>query len=194
MFTGIIEQTGRIESVGPHSLKVKARGASFRMGDSVAVNGACLTVSKLKKNGRGTSLHFDASEETLSKTTLGRLRAGDEVNLETPLKFSSPVGGHFVTGHVEGTGRLRKTLKRSHSVEARFSAPKALLKYIVPKGSVAVDGVSLTVVDVSRGDFSVSLVPFTLSRTTLGSKKPGDTVNIETDILAKYAERIKGRG
>jgi riboflavin synthase len=187
MFTGIVQQMGRVESMGDHSLRLKVRGSSFSAGDSVAVDGACLTVSKFKKNGRGASLQFDTSEETLSKTTLSRLKGGDKVNIETPLQFSRGVGGHFVTGHVEGVGRLQKILQRPHSVEAWFSAPKTLFKYIAPKGSIAVDGISLTVVSVSRNSFSVSLVPFTLSRTTLGSKKPGDPVNLETDILAKYA-------
>jgi len=193
MFTGIVRQIGSIESTHGHKLRLRTRGLKLRLGGSVAVNGVCLTVCGSRKNGRNELLEFDTSEETLSKTALGRLGKGDAVNIETPLTLSTPVGGHFVTGHVEGVGHVKKILRRTHSAEVWFSAPKPLLKYIAPKGSIAVDGVSLTVVDVKRNDFSVSLIPFTLRHTRLGRIKPGGAVNLETDLLAKYVESVNAR-
>jgi riboflavin synthase len=192
MFTGIIQQMGRVESIAPNALWLRVRG-SFKTGDSVAVNGTCLTVAKLKKKNGTSSLLFQTSEETMAKTTLGHLTVGGRANIETPLKFKELMGGHFVTGHIEGLGHVRKILKRPHSVEVWYSGPKALFKYIAPKGSIAVDGVSLTVVEVTRDTFSVSLIPFTLKNTRLGQLKVGDPVNLETDVLAKYAEKLLNR-
>ena len=188
MFTGIIQQIGRIESARGHKLRLRVQGLKLRPGESVAVNGVCLTVCSFRKNGKGHLAEFDASEETLSKTALGRLKNGDAVHVEPPLTLSAPVGGHFVTGHVEGIGRVKKILRRPHSAEVWFSAPGPLLKYVAPKGSIAVDGVSLTVVKVSKTGFSASLIPFTLKHTRFGRIKTGDAVNLETDLLAKYAE------
>ncbi len=188
MFNGIVEEIGIVDALERRKnlsvLKVRARKvvSGTKLGDSIAVEGVCLTVTDKKKNVLG----FDMMRETVNKTSLGRLRRGDKVNLERALKAGGRVSGHFVTGHIDDVGRIEQKVSEANYEELSIRLPKGLGKYIVPKGSVALDGVSLTVGKVGKGRFSVYLIPFTKQVTTLGSKKKGDPVNIETDILAKY--------
>lgn len=188
MFNGIVEEIGIVDALERRRnlsvLKVRARKVlpGTRLGDSIAVEGVCLTVTDKKKN----VLAFDMMRETVNKTSLGKLRRGDKVNLERALKSGGRVSGHFVTGHIDEVGRVEQKIVAANYEELSIRLPKGLGKYIVPKGSVALDGVSLTVGKVGKGHFSVYLIPFTKQVTTLGSKKKGDWVNIETDILAKY--------
>jgi len=186
MFTGIIERSGRVLSV-----RRTRRGARISIdspfnvpsGASVAVNGVCLT--SLEPKG----LVFDMIPETLSRTALGRLRAGARVNLERALAAGARLDGHVVQGHVDGTGVVESLARKGGAVTLTVKIPPALADQIVPKGSIAIDGVSLTVVDSANGKFSVALIPVTLARTTLARLRRGDRVNIETDVLAKYARR-----
>jgi len=170
----------------PESLFADDRRAECKIGDSVAINGCCLTVVAVD----GATWSFEAGAETLSKTNLGGLKPGDAVNLERPLGVGGELGGHFVQGHVDGVGRVNAILYDGDWVEMWFRIPAELSRFIVPKGSIAIDGVSLTVVDVEADRFSVALIPHTLQVTTLGNRQPGDAVNIETDILAKYVQRL----
>lgn len=163
---------------------MSSRLTGIRPGESVAVNGVCLTALS------GEGLAFDAVPETLSKTTLGSLRKGNRVNLEPALRAGEPLGGHFVQGHIDGTGEVREVARR-RGVVLRVDVDPSLTRFMIPKGSIAIDGVSLTLVDVEADTFSVALVPFTLRHTTLGKLRRGDRVNVETDLLAKYAQRRK---
>ena len=193
MFTGIIEDIGRVsgikrkqkESVFTFEVH-KIDIAEVELGESIAVNGACLTVASLGKN----TFTVDASRETLSKTNLGKLKSGSRVNLERSLRVGAKLGGHLVNGHVDGVGSALSKKKHGDSIEFRFSVPDALAKYIVQKGSVAVDGVSLTVNEVKGSDFSVNIIPYTLEETIFGALKAGDDVNIECDIIGKYVEKF----
>lgn len=188
MFNGIVEEIGIVDVLERRKnlsvLKVRASKlmSGTKPGDSIAVEGVCLTVTEKKKN----ILVFDMMRETVNKTSLGWLRRGDKVNLERALKAGSRVSGHFVTGHVDVVGRIEAKVSATNYAELSIRMPEGLGKYIVSKGSVALDGVSLTVGKVGKGRFSVYLIPFTKQVTTLGAKKKGDRVNIETDILAKY--------
>lgn len=188
MFNGIVEEIGVVDALEHRKnlsvIKVRARKVlkGTKPGDSIAVDGVCLTVTDKKKD----ILAFDMMRETVSKTSLGRLRRGDKVNLERALKAGGRVSGHFVTGHVDDVGRIEGKTTAANYTELSIRLPRGLGKYIVPKGSVCLDGVSLTVGKVGKGRFSVYLIPFTKQVTTLGAKKKGDQVNIETDILAKY--------
>ncbi len=161
-------------------------GPAGTLGESVAINGCCLTAVVID----GNRWSFQAGSETLSKTNLGRLHAGDRVNLERALPVDGRFGGHFVQGHVDGVGQVDRVEREGEWVTMWFRAPEALVKQLVPKGSVAVDGVSLTVVQVAVDRFSVALIPHTLEITTLGVRQPGDEVNIETDILGKYVQQM----
>jgi riboflavin synthase len=191
MFTGLIETLGTVERVltegAGRRLVVTAPDLAPKMSvsDSLAVNGACLTVVERSSD----SLHFQAGPETLAKTNLGEVKPGDAVNLERPLAVSDRLDGHFVQGHVDGIGRITERVQQGDWELVWFSCPPELTSQMVSKGSVAVDGISLTLVDVEAGRFSVALIPHTLSHTTLGRKKPGDSVNIETDLLAKYVHK-----
>lgn len=159
--------------------------ARTTIGGSVAINGCCLTAVEIS----GDELGFDAGEETLSRTNLGRLQAGDRVNLETSLRLGDEVGGHLVTGHIDAIGQVAARDDDGDWCTMWFTAPPALLRQMASKGSVAVDGVSLTLVDVTDERFSVALIPHTLEVTTLGRRAVGDAVNLETDVLAKYVEK-----
>jgi len=191
MFTGLVETLGLVERVDTEGagrrLVVTASdlAAAMSIGDSLAVNGACLTV--VEKSG--DRLHFQAGPETLAKTNLGELKPGDAVNLERPLAVSDRLDGHFVQGHVDGIGQIDERVAEGDWEMVSFSCSPDLTAQMVAKGSVAVDGISLTLVDVDTGRFSVALIPHTLIHTTLGHKKPGDSVNIETDLLAKYVHK-----
>jgi riboflavin synthase len=180
MFTGIVREVGRVAAFDGSRLTVEA-GTEADLGDSVAIAGVCLTVAA-RHNG---SLAFDVVPETLARTTLGSLGVGDEVNVEPSLRAGDPLGGHLVQGHVDGVGRLRERGDLTW-----FDAPAEIVRYCVEKGSIAVDGTSLTVAATDDEGFAVALVPHTLDATTLGSLAPGDAVNLEVDLLAKYVERL----
>jgi riboflavin synthase len=162
-----------------------------RLGDSIAVNGACLTVSALD----ASSFSVDVMPETLKRTNLGQLYSGSRVNLERALMVGGRVGGHLVQGHVDATGKVVSLVSEAGAIIAKFATPPEVLRYVVEKGFIAVDGVSLTVVGYDRSSFGVSLVGYTLKNTVLGSRKVGDQVNLEVDIMAKYVEKLReGRG
>jgi len=183
MFTGIVEQVGEVQSAGTRLAVRTPLASELERGDSIAVNGVCLTAVDIGDE----RFEADVMEETLVRSSLGRLQAGDRVNLELALRVGDRLGGHFVQGHVDATGRIETIDQRDHSRVVRIGAPPDLMRYVVEKGSIAVDGVSLTVVEVDAKGFSVSLIPETLERTTLGSAAEGDPVNLEVDMLAKYA-------
>jgi riboflavin synthase len=187
MFTGIVEEVGKvISSAG--GLKIAAAGVldGVQKGDSMAVNGVCLTITALDNK----SFSAEVMPETLDKTNLGLLRPGDGVNLERPLTPNSRLGGHFVQGHIDDTARLSSVDHRGESLLLRFDGPPRLMPYIVEKGFIAVDGVSLTVISRENSSFQVSIVGYTRENTTLGNRGVGDVVNLEVDIIAKYVEQL----
>lgn len=192
MFTGIIEQTGRVKSVekrgafGRISVELGGSLKDCRLGDSIAVNGACLTATAIS-NGVFSA---DVSSESLGLTTLGSLRPGETVNVEFALTLSKPLGGHIVTGHVDGVGTISRKTREGAFMLIDVSVPPLLMDQLVKKGSVAVDGISLTVAELMDNGFRVAVVPHTLENTTLGSIAEGARVNIETDIIGKYVERF----
>jgi len=188
MFTGIIEELGKIRSASRDRLVIGAKRTlqGVKMGDSIAVNGVCLTVTAFTADSFTTGV----MPETLRRSNLGGLRSGDVVNLERALGAGSPMGGHFVQGHIDGTGKVVSVATEENALIVRISAPPEVTRYIVPKGFIAVDGVSLTVVDWEPESFRVSLVPHTQANITLTRKRPGDTVNLEVDIIGKYVERF----
>ena len=191
MFTGLIQTVGDVSRAERRSdhlrIGIRPRRELERaIGDSIAVNGVCLTVTE---TGAGA---FDvlAGAETLRRTTLGELRAGLAVNLEPALRASDRLGGHFVQGHVDGVGSVAARRDRGANLEIDIRAPAGLARYMVEKGSVAVDGISLTINQVAGDTFSVALIPHTVAETTLGDRRPGDRVNLEVDLIAKYVERL----
>jgi riboflavin synthase len=193
MFTGIVEELGRVRAVVPHEggarVEFEARDVldDAQLGASIAVNGCCLTVVDLGDGWWAA----DAVTETLGRTALGTLGAGDPVNLERPVRVGDRLGGHVVQGHVDGVGTIRSRAPLPDgSTMVRFDAPASLLHYVVEKGSITVDGVSLTVAGLHRDGFDVAVIPHTLAVTTLGTKTPGASVNLEVDVLAKYVERL----
>jgi riboflavin synthase len=191
MFTGLIEAVGEVveRAVTGAGERLVLRGATLApqlvVGESVSVNGACLTVVAHE----AATFAFEVSPETLRRTNLGELKAGDRVNLERALRLGDRFGGHQVQGHVDGVGRIDRRFTEGEWVTMWFRCPEPLAAQMVSKGSVAVDGISLTVVDVERDGFSVALIPHTLEHTTLGFKGPGAAVNLETELLAKYVWR-----
>ena len=188
MFTGIIESAGVIEDISARSITVSTDLPPLDPGESIAVDGVCLTVTSWESK----AFTADLSEETLGRTTLGQLIAAGRVNLERPMAASARFGGHIVQGHVDGVGNIVEISEFEGSREVSIEAPEALRRYLVVKGSVAIDGVSLTVASLEGATFRVALIPHTLGATTFGSKAKGDSVNIETDIIAKYVERLLG--
>ena len=189
MFTGLVQQLGTLTSLEGGRLAVTATLAGeLSVGDSVAVNGACLTATSVTPG----AFTADVMEETLRRTALGALRPGDPVNLELPLRAADRLGGHFVQGHVDGVGTVAAVHDEGFSRLVEIEAEAGLMRYVVEKGSIAVDGVSLTVASLAEGTFGVSLIPETLERTTLGRASPGDSVNLEVDVLAKDGERLVG--
>jgi riboflavin synthase alpha subunit len=187
MFTGLVREVGTVVSFEDGRLRVESSIAAA-VGDSVAIDGVCLTVV----DGDHKTLAFDAVPETLARTTLGRLGPGTAVNLEAALRAGEPLGGHYVQGHIDGTGRVRSVEDEGEGKRVWVDAPKEILRYCVEKGSIAVDGVSLTVAGLDDDGFAVALVPHTLEATTLGKAASGDAVNLEADVLAKYVERLAG--
>jgi len=188
VFTGIVEEVGSVASVPTGSLVITASKVlkGMQPGGSIAVNGVCLTVTDFDSN----SFSVDVMSETLKRTNLGLLHTGDSVNLERPLALGGEVGGHLVQGHVDDTGRVASVTGEGAAVLIRLEASPEAIRFIVPKGFIAVDGVSLTVVDKDTGSFWVSIVDYTRRHTILGSKKVGDMVNLEVDIIAKYVEQL----
>ncbi|MEU8837744.1 riboflavin synthase [Streptomyces roseus] len=196
MFTGIVEELGEVTAVEELSeaSRFRLRGPvvtdGAKHGDSIAVNGVCLTVVETG-DGEFTA---DVMQETLDRSSLGALHAGSRVNLERPMALGGRLGGHLVQGHVDGTGEILSRTPSEHWEIVKVSLPRKLARYVVEKGSITVDGVSLTVVEAAADWFTISLIPTTLALTTLGLKKPGDPVNLEVDVLAKYVERLLAAG
>ncbi|MDO8540390.1 MAG: riboflavin synthase [Opitutaceae bacterium] len=192
MFTGIVEETGKVLAFEPGpkawALSIRARAAlqDMTLGDSIAVNGCCLTAIKFD----ATSLHFDVLEESRRLTNFSTLRPGALVNLERSLRFGGKVGGHFVTGHIDALGTIEIFEPRGNDHYLRVRVPAAITRYIVHKGSIAIDGISLTIAEVSDTSFAVWLIPHTLDVTNLREKKAGDLVNLEFDLLGKHVEKL----
>ena len=196
MFTGIIIATGRVASIAETSgdLELRIDACSLDLtrvavGDSVSVHGVCLTATRID----GQVFHADVSRETLAKTTLGTFAAGRRVNLEPSLRAGDPLGGHLVSGHVDALGTLTGLVKDARSWRLRFELPQALMRYVAPKGSICLDGVSLTVNEVSGRQFEVNIIPHTCEVTTLGELAVGASVNVEIDVIARYLERLMAK-
>lgn len=197
MFSGIVESVGRVESAVPCGGSIRLRidapcvAEWIKAGASVSVSGVCLTVAAIE----GLRLSFDVIRETLERSTLGRIRAGDRVNLERSLAVGDRLDGHFVQGHVDGTAAVRRRISTSREFVLWLAPEAPVMRHVVPKGSIAVDGVSLTIAAVRDAEFSVALIPTTLERTTLGDRREGDRVNIESDILVRslvhYLDRLR---
>jgi riboflavin synthase len=196
MFTGIIEEIGTIRSIkwGNRSAVIRIRAnrilEDMKKGDSINTDGACLTVISVEKD----EFLADVMAETMRKTNLQYLKAGSDVNLERALKMNDRLGGHLVSGHIDGTGTITSYVKEDNAIWVNISADAELVKYIIKKGSIAIDGISLTIADLTETDFSVSLIPYTINDTTLAKKKKGDLVNLECDIVGKYIERFLTAG
>jgi riboflavin synthase len=194
MFTGIVEEVGRVAAIEPRQGLVRLTTESRRvhegaqLGDSIAVNGVCLTVVAID----GARLAFEAVPETLRRTNLGRLEAGSPVDLERPVSGERPMGGHYVQGHVDGVLTVRSVQPDGEALEMWFDAPAELMRYVVPKGYVTIDGASLTVVETDERGFSVTLVPHTRHNVVFGGAEPGYVANFEVDVMAKYVERMVG--
>ena len=192
MFTGIVEEMGSVKALrreaGAARLVIAASTVldSTAIGDSISVNGVCLTVVEMGAD----AFTADVAVETLSVTNLGELKAGARVNLERALQLSARIGGHLVSGHVDAVGRIRSRREEGSGWRIFFDAPDSVLRYVIKKGSIAIDGISLTVADVDRTGFSIAMIPHTAKLTTLGFKTAGDGVNLETDIIGKYVERL----
>ncbi|HSQ77436.1 MAG TPA: riboflavin synthase [Nitrospirota bacterium] len=192
MFTGIIEEMGSVKALrheaGAARLAVSASTVlgGTAPGDSICVNGVCLTVVEMDKSG----FSADVAVETLKVTNLGELKAGEKVNLERALQLSARVGGHLVSGHVDAVGRIREKREEGNGWRIFIDAPDTVLRYVIKKGSIAIDGISLTVADVDKKGFSIAMIPHTAKLTTLGFKSAGAGVNLETDIIGKYVERL----
>lgn len=185
MFTGIVEQVGQVVSLGNGRLSLQAAGSDWVLGESIAVNGCCLTLVSSEPN-----LAFDLSDETLRRTSLGALSQGSLVNLERAMPATGRFGGHFVSGHVDALGEVVEIVPQELGTRTRFAAPEEYARYLVDKGSVAVDGVSLTVVQPLGAHFDVWLIPHTLENTNLRAARVGSKVNLEFDMIAKYVERL----
>ena len=191
MFTGIVEEVGVVAKISDNGMTVRATKVTedLKLGDSIAVNGACLTAVRFDR----TEFSVDLSPETMRRTSLGQLSVGGPVNLERALLASDRMGGHIMQGHVDGTGRVMSTKPDGDSTIFRIRVPKRLHRYIVEKGFVAVDGISLTVVKRGASSFTLAVIPYTLKNTNLASLSVGDRVNLEADILAKYVESLLDR-
>ena len=196
MFTGIIEDKGKILKVDRRgemnrmTLEVPFDLTEFQLGDSININGVCLTVMDKKDR----TISVDLSPETLRKTTFGKVKEGDRVNLERALRLSDRVGGHIVTGHIDGIGNIIQRTIEENFLHLRIRIPQPVARYVVQKGSIAIDGISLTVNEVQEDWIQLTLIPYTLEKTTLMDKKIGNEVNVEADILGKYVEKMLDRG
>lgn len=196
MFTGIVEETGTIETIRPAkksielTVRLRLCGRGLKVGDSLAVNGCCLTVVKIGRAGRDKLVRLDLLRETWTRTNLQFARVGSAVNLERSLRADSRLGGHFVTGHIDGIGRITLLEQRGKDWLLEIAAPAGVHRYIVFKGSIAVDGTSLTVAEVKRNRFRIWIIPHTYAVTALRERRKGDAVNLEADLLGKYVERF----
>ena len=196
MFTGIVEETGVVERLQPTAraveltVRLKLCGRGLRVGDSVAVNGCCLTVTKLSGRGAQRRASFELLQETWQRTNLQFARVGSLVNLERSLRADSRLGGHFVTGHVDGLGTITRWERTGQDQVLEIAAPSEVLRYVVFKGSITVDGISLTVAAVKRRSFRIWIIPHTLEVTALRERAVGEAVNLEADLLGKYVERF----
>ena len=196
MFTGIVEETGQVEAIRPakNSIQLTVRldlcGRGLKVGDSLAINGCCLTAVKLTTRGRRKLAQFDLLKETWVRTNLQFVRAGSLVNLERPLRTDGQLGGHFVTGHVDGLGKISRWERQGKDHVLDIDAPADVMRYVVFKGSIAVDGISLTVAGVARKSFRIWIIPHTHEVTALKERKVGDAVNLEADLIGKYVEKF----
>ncbi len=196
MFTGLIQETGTVEKIEPGmksiALTVRAKkvGRGLKTGDSVAVNGCCLTAVKISRSRKGASIRFDLLKETWRLTNLPFAGRGSSVNLERPLRHGDELGGHFVTGHVDGVGTIRRWERSGTDHILEVAAPADVMRYVILKGSIAIDGISLTVAGVGKKSFCVWIIPHTLAVTALRERRAGDAVNLEADLLSKYAEKF----
>lgn len=188
MFTGIVEEVGQVKAIGNGTLQIQATKVleDVKLGDSIAINGICLTVTGFNSH----SFQADVMPETIKRTSLGELKLGSPVNLERALTLSSRLGGHIVSGHIDGTGRIVFLKEDKNAILMKIQADGAILRYIVEKGSVALDGISLTVVQVGSRDFTVSLIPHTRQVTNLSVKGEGSLINIENDVVGKYVAKL----
>ncbi len=195
MFTGLVQAKGIVTAAanGRFAIACPWDPASIALGASICCDGCCLTATEVTPAPGGAQFKLDVSDETLSKTTLGRWREGREINLERSLRAGDELGGHIVSGHVDGVASVVSVTPSGFSKIFELRAPDALAKYIAPKGSVALDGVSLTVNEVSGPVFTINLIPTTLEVTTFGGRKPGDSVNMEVDLIARYVARLLGQ-
>jgi riboflavin synthase len=196
MFTGIVEETGTVERIKPtaKSIELTVRtgvtGKTLKLGDSLAINGCCLTAVKLGPRGRARSAQFDLLTETWRRTNLQFAKAGSLVNLERPLRTDGQLGGHFVTGHIDGVGKIIRWERLGQDHVLDITAPADVMRYVVFKGSIAVDGISLTVAGVQKKSFRIWIIPHTYEITALRDRKVGDSVNLEADLIGKYVERF----
>ena len=188
MFTGIVEEVGQVKAIGNGTLQIQATKVleDVKLGDSIAVNGICLTVTGFNSH----SFQADVMPETIKRTSLGELKLGSPVNLERALTLSSRLGGHIVSGHIDGTGRIVSLKEDKNAILMKIQTDGAILRYIVEKGSVALDGISLTVAQVGTRDFTVSLIPHTRQVTNLSAKEEGSLINIENDVVGKYVAKL----
>jgi len=199
MFTGIIEETGTVESIHPGdksirlTLTLRKTGGGLNVGDSLAVNGCCLTVAELTAKGRAKTGQFDLLNETWNLTNLQHCRADSLVNLERSLEAGGRLGGHFVTGHIDGMGKITMWEKTGDDHQLQIAAPEDVMRYVIHKGSIAVDGISLTVAAVEKESFTIWIIPHTFESTALSERAVGDAVNLEADMLGKYVERFAAR-
>lgn len=201
MFTGIVEDTGVIEAITPGTqgiriaLQTKVCGRGTQLGDSIAVNGCCLTVVALRSlRGRGHRMEFDLLQETWNRTSFADLQPGSRVNLERALAVGARLGGHFVTGHIDGTGRIRRWEPSGKDHVLELEVPKAMRRYLLPKGSIAIEGISLTIADVLPTGLRAWIIPHTREVTALVERKAGDRVNLEADLLGKYVDQLLRAG
>jgi len=199
MFTGIVEETGIVDSIQPLdksmrlAVTMRKCGAGLKVGHSLAINGCCLTIAKLTTKGRKKTAQFDLLNETWTRTNLQFARAGSLVNLERSLEAGGRLGGHFVTGHIDGMGKILKWERVGEDHQLEIGAAPEVMRYIILKGSIAVDGISLTVASVSKDSFGVWIIPHTHKVTALCERAVGDEVNLEGDVLGKYVERFAAR-
>jgi riboflavin synthase len=196
MFTGIVEETGVVEKIQPTgksialTVRAEACGRGLKIGASVAVNGCCLTAVKISTRGKAKLIQFDLLQESWRLTNLQFAKAGSLVNLERSLHADGELGGHFVSGHVDGVGKIVRWEKSGEDHVLDIAAPENVLRYVIQKGSIAVDGISLTVADVQKKSFRIWIIPHTLAVTALRERKVGDAVNLEADLLGKYVEKF----
>jgi riboflavin synthase len=196
MFTGIVEEAGIVESIKPaaKSIELTIRtakcGKGMKIGDSLAVNGCCLTAVKLARRGKFTLAQFDLLQETWQRTNLQFTRPGSRVNIERPLRAQAELGGHFVTGHIDGIGKIIRWERSGKDHVLDIAAPPEVMRYVILKGSIAVDGISLTVAGVNKKSFRVWIIPHTYEITALNERKVGDAVDLEADLLGKYVEKF----